>query len=187
MLGRAGSRVTTFKNRSPLKETNMNDTTLTEIYELSGYEPQVIYAQMKWSAEHLEDKEACKLAAFEWGRKPKDMAFVWWNFLNEFRTQEQTPYTRHELMSLILIASLNKFERALLYQQWRDTTMSYEDVRAAVASRKQRKSKVTKAPTLADKLQAFICELEKESECGAGLELVCQRRAIADQLRGLLT
>lgn len=118
----------------------MNEKILTEIYELSGFEPQVIYAQMQWSAEHVNDKDACKLAAFEWGRKPKDMAFVWNTW------EVSSGMSRHELMSLILIASLNKFERPLLYQQWRDTTMSYEDVRDAVTARKQRKSKAAKEP-----------------------------------------
>lgn len=122
----------------------MNDTTLQEIYGLAGYEPQVIYAQMKWSVEHIGDNDACKLAAFEWGRKPKDMAFAFNHFLNAYRTLEPIDYSRHELMSLILIASLNKFERGLLYEQWRDTTMSYEDVSERVRKLKTPKPRTPK-------------------------------------------
>lgn len=160
----------------------MNDTTLSEIYELSGVEPWVFEMQSKWSYVHRKDKAAMREAAFVWGRNTKALAFVWdtWN------VDVGRGMTRHEWQSLLLIATLNKFERPLLYEQWRDTTMSYEQVRDAVAQRKGRKSKAAKAPTLADKLQAFICELEKESVCGAGLEVVCARRAIADQLKGLL-
>lgn len=119
----------------------MNEQTQQEIYELAGYEPEVLKAQFCWSAFHIKDKEACKLAAFEWGRKPKDMAYAWEHLIDHARD-----YSRHELMSLILIAGAPKFERGILYEQWRDTTMSYENVRAAVDGLKKRKSKTVKEP-----------------------------------------
>lgn len=128
----------------------MNERTQQQIYDLSGFEPAVIVAQMEWSAVHVNDKEACKLAAFEWGRKPKDMAYVWDHLIDK-----ATVYTRHELLSLILIASLNKFERALLYEQWRDTTMSYEQVREAVNARKQPKPRERK-PKVCGKCGALL-------------------------------
>lgn len=129
----------------------MQDSTLQEIYNLAGYEPDVIVAQCQWSATHIRDTEACKLAAFEWGRKVKPMAFAWEHYRNELKGG-----TRHQIMSLILIAGMPKLGRDMLYEQWRDTTMSYEQVRDAVDSRKQRKPRAPKAQPAREELGKLV-------------------------------
>ena len=117
----------------------MNGKTLAEIYDLSGFEPDVIKAQMQWASVHCGDQEASAEAGRIWGRKVKHLAYVWNHLLDHDRD-----YTRHELMSLILIAGVPRFERGMLFEQWRDTTMSYEQVRCAVDALKKRTSKTVK-------------------------------------------
>ena len=129
----------------------MNDKTAQQIYELSGYEPEVIKAQMQWSAMHLDDKEACKFAAQEWGRKPKALAYAWNRLVD--RTRD---YSRHELMSLILIAGAPKFERGELYEQWRERSMSYEDVRAAL--KRPKREKKARIPCQCDCPACYGCD-----------------------------
>jgi hypothetical protein len=114
----------------------MNEQTQQEIYDLAGYDALTLVGQCQWAARHT-DAEARKLAAKEWGRKPRHLAYVWDNF----RSELDRGISRHEIQSLILIASLNKFERPLLFQQWKDTTMSYAQVQQAVSERRAIKSK----------------------------------------------
>ena len=119
----------------------MNGKTLAEIYDLSGFEPDVIKAQMQWASVHCGDQEASAEAGRIWGRKVKHLAYVWNHLLDHDRD-----YTRHELMSLILIAGVPRFERGMLFEQWRDTTMSYQQVRCAVDALKKRPGKAAKEP-----------------------------------------
>lgn len=132
-----------------------------------------------------EDAEAVEAAEAAWNRNSIQPLILAVEYLPEL-FKKKTAKLDTYLKAFAASSVRNKFDRATLlsyvmdgeYELWQ----MLEDVRA-VNTRKPREPK----QTLADKLQAFICDLEKESECGAGLELVCQRRAIADQLRGLLT
>ena len=89
---------------------------------------------------HCGDQEASAEAGRIWGRKVKHLAYVWNHLLDHDRD-----YTRHELMSLILIAGLKPHDRLDLFLDWRDKTLSYEDVRARIENLRASKEKPEKA------------------------------------------
>lgn len=151
-----------------------------EAEQLLGWNAQALYGMVLWAERHAKNKAAMKEASAAWHRNARTFAKSAPVLRRVFPDQNASP---DELLSVIAIMGLDKAAASVLLEQWRDHTMSYADVREAVQARKGRKSK---GVTLKDKLAALIKELDADSVCGAGLEVVCTRRAIADKLRNLL-
>ena len=159
-----------------------------------------LYAQLLDLAAIGEDEIRARILFCDGHRKNKWLmnetskvlgikARLWARIPGTFPTEWAKELDKWELLTLTELIKLDtkkqRGDMAVLAHDWREKTMDYKAVKLCVEA-KLTKPKRAPKESLAAKLQAFIVELEKESECGAGLELVCQRKAIADQLKGLL-
>jgi hypothetical protein len=119
-----------------------------EAQAIRGYEEQSIKAMCLYANLHQSKQERQEIKAAWDGADPKpyaravDMMPGWFN--------GSTDASKWELLSLIKIAGVrNKFARALLAEEWRRLTMSYDDVREradAVNKPKPREKKVKHCP-----------------------------------------
>ena len=137
------SRSLHLNNDSPSFPTLKNmDTHQEQLYaqaeELVGYNALSLKAMALWASEHSKDKEAMRIASFCWGRNARHMAKAVSLFGNLFRENDRTA---SDYLTLFAIASVSKYERGMLYEDWRGGSLNNHQVQARVREMKQPKVK----------------------------------------------
>lgn len=138
---------------------NQRQTKLyAKIESLAVYSEDAYRAQILLSEKHARDTFFVKEAAKLWGRKPHLLA----RMAKWFAKELERAQTYWELMSMYEMVRLPKQDCAILAKDWRDKSLSYQQVKGAVDAKKQRKPRERKAKRvdelkqLGDQLSAVV-------------------------------